>query len=473
MAISGEPFLDTRTVNNAKTATWNGIAFLMLNGSVFNNKAGATWDHQGDTLIEFDGGTTAPTFNNAGTFKKTMGTSSNGGGLGGNIVFNNSGTVIAQAGTLLLGNLFTQSKGSVLLQGGNISLPGTATMTETGGSVLGSGTITGGITNTGGVVSPSLSSPTPTTGTLTINGAGAGYYTQGAGGTLLLDIAGSGGGQFDVLSASGPASLAGSAQLCLIKGFKPTVGTTFPIMSYASETGTFSTVNFGWSLAVNSTSIVATYNGAPADVFTPATLAYPSQLINTTSSPMTLTLSNVGMAALTIGSITKGGTNSADYAITSNTCGSSLAVGAKCVITVTFTPSALGSRTANITVADNACGSPHVIPLTGKGTEITMAPSPVNFGTQAVGTTSAPMTVTLTNHGTTVVTVSGASVTGANKGDFKITSNGCTTIPASGGTCTMNLTFTPSAKGARKATLSVTDNDKGSPQTDVLEGTGS
>ncbi len=471
MAISGEPFLDTRTVNNAKTATWNGVEFLMLNGSVFNNKTGATWNHQGDTQIVFDGGT-KPTFNNAGTFEKTSGTGTSGGGVGSNITFNNSGTVIAKSGTLLLGNFFTQSKGSVLLEGGNVSL-GTSTLTESGGSVLGIGTITGGLTNSGGTVSPTFTTGTPTTGTLTVSGSGAGYYTQGAGGTLLLDVAGSSAGQFDVLSASGAASLAGSAQLCLIKGFKPTVGTTFSIMSYGSETGTFSTVNSGWTLAYNSTAIVATYNGAPADSFSPTKLSFPSQLINTASSAMSVTLTNAGGAALTINSINIEGANKSDYALTTNTCGATLAAGSKCTMSVTFTPSALGSRTANITVSDDACSSPHVLPLSGKGTEITMAPSPVNFGSQTVGTTSAPMTVTLTNHGTTAVTVSKASITGANKSDFTITSNGCTTIPASGGTCTINLTFTPGAKGARKATLSVTDNDKGSPQTDVLEGTGS
>jgi len=83
------------------------------------------------------------------------------------------------------------------------------------------------------------------------------------------------------------------------------------------------------------------------------------------------------------------------------------------------------------------------------------------------------MTVTLTNHGTTTVTVTSATITGTSKGDFKIQSNGCTSIAANGGTCTINVTFTPAATGSRTGTLSVTDSDKGSPQTDVLEGTGS
>jgi len=242
-------------------------------------------------------------------------------------------------------------------------------------------------------------------------------------------------------------------------------------VNYASESGTFSTVNFGWTLSYGSTAVTATYDGAPVDSFSPATLAFPSQLINTTSSPLTEKLTNNGQAALTITSITLTGAAASDYKITSNTCGSTLAVGKNCTVTVTFTPSALGSRNASLLYTDNACASPHTIAITGKGTEITFSPSPVNFGTQTVGTTSAPMTVTVTNNGTSSVTVTKASITGTNKSDFIITSNNCTTV-AAGGTCSLNITFTPGAKGARTGSLSLTDTDKGSAQTDALNGTG-
>jgi Abnormal spindle-like microcephaly-assoc'd, ASPM-SPD-2-Hydin len=471
MTLTGEQFLSGRTMNNAKTATWDGLAFLMEDGAVFNNKAGATWNHETDSDIQFEGGTT-PVFNNAGTFEKTGGTTSTGGGFSSSITVNNSGTVIAKSGILLLGALYTQTAGSTLLEGGNIATSGTATMTVTGGNVFGAGIITGGLTNTSGVVSASSSLASTTPGTLTVNGSSAGYYTQGSGGTVEFGIAGSSAGDFDVLTATGPATLAGRAQLCLLKGFKPTVGSTFPVMNYASETGSFSTVNFGWTLTPGTTSATATYNGAPATAFSPATLAFPSQLISTPSSPLTLTLTNAGTVSMSITSFTLTGTNASEFAISSNSCGATLAAGAKCAIKVTFTPAALGSRSAALSVVDNACMSPQTIALSGKGTEITMSPSPVSFGSETVGTTSAPMTVTVTNHGTTAVKVTSATITGADKGDFTITSNTCTTISASGGTCAIMVTFTPAASGSRTATLSLADNDKGSPQTDVLKGTG-
>jgi hypothetical protein len=471
MTLSGEPFLSGRTMNNTRIANWDGTFFLMEDGAVFNNKAGATWNHENDSEILFEGGTSS-VFNNVGTFEKTGGTGTSGGGFSGSITVNNSGSVIAKSGILLLGPLFTQTGGSTLLEGGNIATSGTTTMTVTGGNVFGAGSITGGLTNTAGVVSASTSLTSTTPGTLTVNGAGAGYYTQGSGGTAEFGIAGSSAGDFDVLAATGAATLAGSAQLCLLKGFKPTVGSTFPVMTYASETGSFSTVNFGWTLTPGSTSATATYNGAPATTFSPAALSFPSQLISTTSAPLTLTLTNAGTVSMSISSVSLTGPNASDFAITSNTCGTTLASGAKCGIKVTFTPGALGSRSAGLTVADNACMSPQTIALSGKGTEITMSPSPVNFGSETVGTTTAAMTVTVTNHGTTAVKVTSATITGTDKGDFAITSNTCTTISASGGTCTIAITFTPAASGSRKATLSLSDNDKGSPQADVLTGTG-
>jgi len=100
MTISGAPFLDTRTINNSGTATWNGSTFFMLNTAVFNNKSGATWNHQNDTQIQWDGGT--PTFSSAGTFEKTGGTSTTGGGVGSSIVFNNTGSVQANSGILFV-----------------------------------------------------------------------------------------------------------------------------------------------------------------------------------------------------------------------------------------------------------------------------------------------------------------------------------------------------------------------------------
>jgi hypothetical protein len=54
-------------------------------------------------------------------------------------------------------------------------------------------------------------------------------------------------------------------------------------------------------------------------------------------------------------------------------CGATLAAGTKCTIDITFTPAALGARSAALSVVDDACMSPQTIALSGKGTEITIA----------------------------------------------------------------------------------------------------
>ena len=86
-----------------------------------------------------------------------------------------------------------------------------------------------------------------------------------------------------------------------------------------------------------------------------------------TSTAQTVTLSNTGNAALSITSLALTGTNASDFA-QSNTCGSSLAAGAKCTIAVMFTPSVAGTEAASLSIADNSSGSPQTVPLSGAGT---------------------------------------------------------------------------------------------------------
>ena len=108
---------------------------------------------------------------------------------------------------------------------------------------------------------------------------------------------------------------------------------------------------------------------APAVSPSPTSLSFGHQQVNTTSEVRTVTLTNSGNAALTIESIGLSGPHSSDFA-QSNTCPSSsstLAAGASCTISVTFTPTAAGSRSANVTITDKASGSPQSVALSGTG----------------------------------------------------------------------------------------------------------
>jgi len=101
--------------------------------------------------------------------------------------------------------------------------------------------------------------------------------------------------------------------------------------------------------------------GSPAVSLSPASLTFGQQIINTMSAGQNVTLTNTGTAALTITSITI----SKKYTVT-NTCGSSLAAGANCTITVSFAPTNTGTITGTVSVTDNASGSPQTFSLTGK-----------------------------------------------------------------------------------------------------------
>jgi len=101
-----------------------------------------------------------------------------------------------------------------------------------------------------------------------------------------------------------------------------------------------------------------------------------------------------------------------------------------------------------------------------------LAPANVPFGNQAVSTTSGQQPVSLSNNGNAPLTITGISITGIDITDFGQTNN-CGSSLAAGSSCTINVTFTPGALGARGATLNVADNASGSPQTASLSGTGS
>jgi trimeric autotransporter adhesin len=138
---------------------------------------------------------------------------------------------------------------------------------------------------------------------------------------------------------------------------------------------------------------------------------------------------------------------------------------------VTFKPTANGTRSAALSVTDNAAGSPQQVPLSGIGTTAKLSPTSLNFGTVAIGVTSAAKTVTLINVGTTTLTISGIAITGTNAGDFAQTHT-CGTSLAASASCTISIKFKPTASGTRTAALIVTDNAAGSPQQVPLSGIG-
>jgi Cep192 domain 4 len=214
---------------------------------------------------------------------------------------------------------------------------------------------------------------------------------------------------------------------------------------------------------------------APVVMLGGASISFGSQPVGSTSGVQMVSLSNTGTAALTISSIAITGTNSADFSQT-NTCGASVAAGANCSISVTFKPTATGSRTASVNITDNASGSPQTISLTGAGTSpvVVLSAPNLNFAGQLLTTASAPQSVTLTNNGTAALTISAIAITGANSSDFSQT-NTCPVSPATlaaAASCSISVTFKPTATGNRAAAVTISDDASGSPQPVGLVGMG-
>jgi len=202
-----------------------------------------------------------------------------------------------------------------------------------------------------------------------------------------------------------------------------------------------------------------------------APTAFPNQTLTTTSAPQTLTLTNTGTVQLTAINITitpisptTAGVFTRPGGAAGGTCGATLppppGAGSSCTINITFTPTATGSRSATLSVNGAGLAAPLTATLTGTGiapsTSGTLAPA--RTFNQNVGTTSASQPVTLTNtapSGSGSLTITSIGFTGANPTDFAQTNTCGASLAAGNSTCTINVTFTPSATGARSANLSV------------------
>ena len=206
--------------------------------------------------------------------------------------------------------------------------------------------------------------------------------------------------------------------------------------------------------------------------FSPTTgLSFSPQLVGTASATQAETVTNNGSSAVAINSTGLAGINAADFSQTNN-CGSSLAAGASCGLTVTFRPNQTGIRSGLIKIVDSTLGSPHSVSLNGvgltSGANATLSTTILTFGDQLLGTTSPAQSLTLSNYGTTTLNIMSI----AASADFGETDTCSGSTLASGASCTIDVTFKPGAAGSASGTLSITDDALSSPQIVLLSGTG-
>jgi hypothetical protein len=207
---------------------------------------------------------------------------------------------------------------------------------------------------------------------------------------------------------------------------------------------------------------------APAASITPGSLTFGPQKVGTRSGGALVTVLNSGGGPLSIAGIRASGDFTA-----AGTCPSPLAVGARCTITVTFTPRAAGIRTGILTVNDNTPMSPQTVAITGQGAapRALVAPLSLTFENRRVGVSSSGRVVSLHNSGNAPLAVSSIKLKGPHTADFSL-QNHCGESLAAGKSCGVVVFFTPHAAGKHTATLEIITDSAGSPQAVALTGAG-
>jgi hypothetical protein len=204
--------------------------------------------------------------------------------------------------------------------------------------------------------------------------------------------------------------------------------------------------------------------------FSPTTpITFPSELLGTTSTPLSATLTNNGNSPLAISSVTFSG--SPFHAQT--TCRNSVPPGGNCSITATFTAQTAGIATGTVTIHDSASSKPQVVELVGTGTEVKLSPTQLTFPPQKKGTKSAPQSIQVTNIGSTAFAIEQIYVSeiGVNHVDFKEFNN-CPASLNAGAGCTVEVIFAPEVPGSIIGSIVFSDTGGGSPQQVALSGTG-
>ncbi len=206
-----------------------------------------------------------------------------------------------------------------------------------------------------------------------------------------------------------------------------------------------------------------------------ASVTFAPQNVGTTSNSAWLYIQNTGNTAAHIKGAAISGTNPGDFNISSNGCTAPLPAGSECSIYLTFSPKAAGTRSALMTITDDATGSPQIVTLSGTGqaptATLSFNQSSLNFGTQTLNTPSS-WNLSVSNTGNVPITFSSAIVSGPNAGDFSVSGNTCSSPFLANYFCNIRVQFQPSAVGTRTAALIITDTASGSPQAFPLTGIG-
>lgn len=206
----------------------------------------------------------------------------------------------------------------------------------------------------------------------------------------------------------------------------------------------------------------------PAALLSATSLSFGSLTLGQTSAAQTLTITSNGGQALSLNTLAITGLNAGDFAKT-DTCHvpTALPPGQSCSVLLTLSPSGTGTRSAALTITDNASPATASVALSGTGLPaapaVTLIPGTLDFGTTTQGT-STTANISVKNAGTAALHVTNVTLGGANANDFGFSAPSCNSALSVNSSCTIAVTFTPLAAGLRSATITLTDDAPNSPQ---------
>jgi len=205
----------------------------------------------------------------------------------------------------------------------------------------------------------------------------------------------------------------------------------------------------------------------------PASLSFVDQLVGTSVTKSAQITNTSTSASLQFNSIKFLSNPGSVFSETDTCLGNALLPGGSCSVNVTYAPTSSGAANTQVIITDNYELSSQILNANASSTIVKLSAAALAFGPHTVGT-SSPMSLTVSNASTSSsLNVSGVGIGGVDTGDYSESDNCVVSSPIPpGGSCTVTVTFTPSVKGSRTATLNVADDGGSSPQTVTLTGMG-
>ena len=266
---------------------------------------------------------------------------------------------------------------------------------------------------------------------------------QSPSGAITQNIAGFDSFVFEVTNDTCTPGLAAGASCTLSVAFRP-----------------FDATDYFGTLTVSASpggSAVADFEGIgifPAGFNITSPSDFGNVVVGTSTAAQTITVTNEGQQTSGVVSAVLGGADAGDFTIDSDTCTAALSAGQSCGVSFHFTPGAVGSRSATLTVSANPGGS-QTLNLHGTGVNVvTVSPASYAFPDQPQTTTSASTDFVLTNYGTTAL--SGFTISPSDPTDFPITADTCLNASvAPGSTCKVSVAFNAGAPGSYSSSVNV------------------